>query len=420
MDKGTMIAWLLFMAIWFLPFFFREFRSSGRMILAYWFVVALHQAVAFTNTFWFTTLGADADAIVFHASGVELGQSGNFSIGIDGYFYINFLGIVYWLFGPSKLLGQELSILAFAVSCIILIKILHLLELSRYGVSALFAYGALPSTVLLGSVTLRESYQVLFFMLAIYWGIKMQMKGGVNSYLIFMIMSALVMGVFHNGLLVYAIFLIVLVMVWSLRPVTCFWNIKKLRLMAVFATLALMVGATYLVNAQIVRGLRGLTVLVNGELLEATAIFRELSKMTMTRATYGVALDLSSPFTTIYASCKLYIYYLFAPFPWQINNALDVYGSMESILRLVLICFALKNWRNAYGTQRRLLGLMLILFFSMSFMWAMGTTNYGTAIRHNMVSWWVLVIIGLPLLMEALNNIWLDLRVRYLYFLRTC
>ena len=50
-----------------------------------------------------------------------------------------------------------------------------------------------------------------------------------------------------------------------------------------------------------------------------------------------------------------------------------------------------------------MLGLMLILFFSMSIMWAVGTTNYGTAIRHNMLTWWILVIGGVPPLIKKLN-----------------
>ena len=338
-------------------------------------------------------------------------------VGAD--FYEVLLGIVYWLFGPSKILGQELSVLAFAVSCIILIKILHLLELSRYGVSSLIAYGALPSMVLFGSVTLRESYELLFFMLAIYWGIKMQMKGGVNRYLLFMIMSSFAMGVFHNALLVYAVFLIALAMTWTLRPVTRFWNIKKLRLMAVFATLVLM-GGYIIYGKSMGIGGRPLAALYNGELLQTADNFRNTSASIKDRATYSAALDLSSLYTIIYTSCKLYVYYLAAPFPWQIKNVLDVFGAMESILRMTLIYFSVKHWRNAYGAQRKLLGLMLILYFSMSFMWAVGTTNYGTAVRHHMLSWWILVIAGSPLLMEALSRVRFRFnRTQALAFLRT-
>jgi hypothetical protein len=85
--------------------------------------------------------------------------------------------------------------------------------------------------------------------------------------------------------------------------------------MAVFATLALMAGVIYLVIVKLGGGLPGLVAQANGTLLESAANFRESSSTTMTRATYGISLDIFSPFTTIYTRCKLYEYYLFAPFP---------------------------------------------------------------------------------------------------------
>jgi len=421
MDYSTAVALLLFLAIWLLPFFVRALRNSLRLMLAYWFVTFLHQAVVLTNFFLFETLGSGWDAHTYHALGAGLGQAEIFSLSqrLDATFYENYLGIVYWLFGPSKMLGQELSVLAFAVSCIILIKIVNLLELSRYRVSILIAYGALPSMVLFGSVTLREPYQLLFFMLTVYWGIKMQMKGDVNKYLLFMIMSAFAMGLFHDALLVYAVLLIFLLMTWTLCPVTRFWKITKLRLLAVFFPLVL-IGA-YILNGQSIGlgyghriGLGGqwLDALFNLDFLQMAEEFRFNSVRKMGRTTYIVGLDLSSLSTTIYSSCKLYLYYLAAPFPWQIKNVLDVGGMIESFLRMILIYFSVKHWRNAYGAQRRILGLMLILFFSMSFMWAVGTTNYGTAARHHMLSWWILVIAGLPLVMEALSRVRFGLTAR--------
>ena len=425
MDYSTTSACLLFLTIWLLPFFVCALRNSLRLMLAYWFVTFLHQAVVFANALLFTTIGSRGDARTFHDLGAGLGQAEIFLLAdrpgatFFGNFYENYLGIVYWLFGPSKMLGQELSVLAFAVSCIILIKIVNLLELSRYGVSILIAYGALPSMVLFGSVTLREPYQLLFFMLTVYWGIKMQMKGDVNKYLLFMIMSAFAMGLFHDALLVYAVLLIFLLMTWTLCPVTRFWKITKLRLLAVFFPLVL-IGA-YILNGQSIGlgyghriGLGGqwLDALFNLDFLQMAEEFRFNSVRKMGRTTYTVGLDLSSLYTTIYSSCKLYLYYLAAPFPWQIKNVLDVGGMIESFLRMILIYFSVKHWRNAYGAQRRILGLMLILFFSMSFMWAVGTTNYGTAARHHMLSWWILVIAGLPLVMEALSRVRFGLTAR--------
>ena len=75
-------------------------------------------------------------------------------------------------------------------------------------------------------------------------------------------------------------------------------------------------------------------------------------------------------------------------------------------MRMILIYFSVKQWRKAYGSQRRLLGLMLILYFSVTLMWALGTTNYGTAMRHHMLSWWIIVSVGVPPLMEKLSRFW--------------
>jgi hypothetical protein len=400
-DEGTVYALVLSFSIWLLPIFIREFRSDWQMILAYWFVLTLHQVIAFTNLYWFTTLGSDADAIRFHLAAAEIAKSGEFNIRLGGAFYENILGKLYSLFGISHMLGQQFSLLAFAGSCVVLIKMLSLLKLSYYRVPILLAFGALPSMVFLGSVTLRESYQVLFFMLTTYFGIKMHMKSGVNRGFVFFIISALAMGLFHKALIIFSVFLIILFLMWSLRPTSQLWYIKKLRLLAVFFV-PVVLGCIVVLTEM---GLSGSAVamLKNMDVFEAIQRYRDNSPIT--RASYNVHLDFNSLFTIIYSGFLMYGNYLFTPLPWRIENILDFYAFIEVVLRIVLIYFSVKHWHNSYGSQKRLFGLMLILFFSNSFMWAMGTTNYGTAIRHNLLSWWILVIVGLPPFLERLRAI---------------
>jgi hypothetical protein len=414
MDNSFGITCFLFLVIWLVPICAREFRNSAQLMLAYWFLIAIHQAVAFTNAFLFTTISGSGDATGFHNKAITFVQSEHFAFYLyGGHFYANMLGIVYWIFGTSKILGQQLSILAFSISCVVLVKILCQLELSRYKVPVLLAFGALPTMVFLGSLTSREPHEIMFFMLASYFGLKMYIARGINKYLLFMIMSAVGMAVFHQALYVYACFLIMLFLLWPHGPVYV-WSVRKLRVVAAFAVPVLI-----LVSANYLAGNSPLSVFGNSPLsffndiatslwgdkdvLERAAWYRDAA--TVSRASYGIALDLSSSFATIYSSLQIYIYYLFAPFPWQVSNIPDLYAALESFLRLVLIYFALKNWRNAYGEQRRLIGLMLILFFSMAFLWALGTTNYGQAIRHHMLSWWIIVILGVPPLLE---NRWVN------------
>ena len=101
------------------------------------------------------------------------------------------------------------------------------------------------------------------------------------------------------------------------------------------------------------------------------------------------------------------MHYLFGPFPWQVGgNILDVYACMESFLRIGLIFFAVKQWRDAHGFQRQSLGLLLVIYFSITLMWSMGTSSYGTALRHHMMSYWVLAIAGVPPLIDKLTSLY--------------
>jgi len=36
----------------------------------------------------------------------------------------------------------------------------------------------------------------------------------------------------------------------------------------------------------------------------------------------------------------------------------------------------------------------------MTFLWAMGTVNYGTSIRHHILTNWIIIIIGGPVLID--------------------
>ena len=409
-EPGFLVAMCICLVILIMPVFSRELRQSKSMVIGYWFVVGLHQAVAFVNAGIMRLGPPDSDGFQQMSERWAIREEDwNFSLGDK--FYEHTLGAVYKWFSPSHLLGEQLSILVFAFSCIIFLKIMRQLGVVRYRLSSFLAFGTLPSIVILGSITLREPYQVFFFMLAVYFGVKMHTKGWPNAYFIALILSALGMGWFHRALLVYAVFLVLIFVVWSLRPATRLWNIKKLRL-AGFMIIP------FLLMSMVVASRLGLnefsifSYLLNQNWLDLVSTFRANSINLYGRTTYGISLDPTSSYMLVYSGLKLYVYFLFAPFPWDIGSLKDLYAGMESIMRMILIYFSVKQWCNACGIQRRLLGLMLILYFSMTFMWALGTTNYGTAMRHHMLSWWIIVIVGLPPLMARLGIILSGLGLR--------
>jgi hypothetical protein len=422
---GSIIAILLVVVTFLLPLFSRELRKSESIYLGYWFVIILHHIVAFLNVYLFATIqrgtiGATNDANMgFHLIAKELASLGDITyraqklsvpLSLDsffkgGAFYYEMLGSVYKWFGASHLLGEQLSILVFALSCIVFLKIIRQLGLEHYSFLLLIFFGGLPSMVFLGSITLRESYELFFFMLAVYIGVNVLTKKKINIGPIFlMAVSALLMGVFHKVLIIYSFFLIFIFLVWNLRPISRFGNIKKLHLMAMLIIPLLVLTIIVLTEKKL-----AYFDLINVSpdiFIQHVIGWREAPMALKGRTSYNIPIDSSTSLTLILSGLKIYGYYLFAGFTWSMDYIVDVYATGESILRMTLIFFALLGWWKAVGSQKRLMGLMLVLYISMTFLWAVGTTNFGTAIRHHMLTWWIIVILGVPQLFTKLHFFW--------------
>jgi uncharacterized membrane protein len=87
---------------------------------------------------------------------------------------------------------------------------------------------------------------------------------------------------------------------------------------------------------------------------------------------------------------------MFAPFPWQIGNVKDIHAMLESMLRIVLLILAVSSWRRSSGEVRSYYSFLLIVVLGMELMWALGTVNWGTAIRHHVPGHSIIVLLGAP------------------------
>ena len=125
--------------------------------------------------------------------------------------YEELLAKVYALFGPSYFLGSILSIYAFALSVIVLVRFMEILNIQHGKGLVVLLFGALPTAVLYGSVPMRDPYQVLFFMLACYCLVRFRLSSQ-PLYLIAGVIFALMMGILHKGLVVYAPFLVIVML----------------------------------------------------------------------------------------------------------------------------------------------------------------------------------------------------------------
>lgn len=386
--------------------FSRDMSSDLRLcsfaILA---ILARHFA-SLLNFYYVMLIGADMDAVGFHQTASTMANSiqptwfGEFgTLEAGSKLYSEYLAFFYRIFGDSKLLGQTLSIIAFSFSCLILIKIAKNLRLTNYGVGLVILYGLLPSAIIFTSITLREAYQMLFFLMSISFATRLRKKATLPT-MILLIIGAAGLAILHNGLLVYSIFLVCLSFFWSLGFSLTNWGKKKPVTKLIGILLIVGIVSAWATYASDMGGAS--RALMSGEGSDYAGIYRD--RTGIDRSTYGGKLDTSSVITFIPSAALVFAFYMFAPFPWQISTGADVYGALEGYLRLVLIYYGLKTWYRSRGERRSQWGYLLICYFSLEFLWAMGTSNWGTAIRHHLIAYGVLVILGGPGIIRSITK----------------
>ena len=144
--------------------------------------------------------------------------------------------------------------------------------------------------------------------------------------------------------------------------------------------------------------------------LDYVVYYREVAHDT--RATYGVILDTSSPFTIAYTSLLVVTHYLFKPYVWEVDGWLDLYASFEGLFRMLLVVGSLLLWQSSNKSLRSKRRFLIVIYFFITLIWAYGTTNYGTSIRHNLVHYWIIVILGTPFISSLVTNFFQVKRIR--------
>lgn len=386
MTGGDYFAFFLVFCSFLMPLFTRDIGRSKRLLLSIWFVILLHHFVALINSYFFT-IWIEADANMFHNYALEIAQQSDFKWELGLPFYRHFfLGGAYYFFGASFFLGCELSIFAFSVSTIIFVKFARLLEI-KVKTGSILLWGALPTVLLLGSIPLRESYQTLFFMLVLYFGAKWITSKKITNAL-WVMLFIFILALWHHVFSLIGLGIFFSLGWMKLQEKGTSWYSK---IFAILLFISMVVGFVSVLDNP------ALQILINQDALETIANLREFRDLG-SRADYSVVFDATSWSSSLSTLPLVIVNYFIEPMPWKLSNLLDLYAFLENWLRLLLIYFILKDMKDVTWAQKRLRMFLISMYFSLEILWAFGTTNYGTAIRHHMVGYWLLVLLGWPLL----------------------
>ena len=404
---GDIFAWCMFLFLPALAMVGPIRRDSG-VVNAYLITVLLHVAAALIYFYIPGALPSRGDAIAFHKTAILLQTSAEWPFGFSSLLYKWCLAHVYSWVGPSWLFASAVTVYAFAASVFVLVKLMETLDVQHGKGLVVFLYGALPTSILYGSVPLREPFQVLFFMTACYTLLRFRMTGN-PTYLLLTIPFVTLMGMLHKGLLVYAPFLIVLMLLVRVdanaKRGSSLGRIWFHRVMAV--SLAVGFIAALPMATEQLQGIQGTNVLAaaSGEgLADFAAKKRSGDNSNQGRTAYGTSLDTSTPVSFAMSMTTIFFYYLFMPFPWQIRNFLDVYAFTEVVLRAATLFAIFRMWRSRDQVHPHLIKALMLVYLTMAVLWAAGTTNYGTATRHHMKHQWIVLLLGVPTLVQMVSG----------------
>ena len=340
-------------------------------------------AVAIWNGFWGPSFGAETDAAGFHFSAVKYARgqdSNNFAL---SNIYIYVLGTIYrWTF-ESMFWGSYLSCNAWLVSAVLITRIMNLLKINETNqFKAVLLYALMPSVVLLTSVTLREAYQLLAVNLVVYVALKIHINKSNKKNLFLLLIGVMGLGALHGALLIAGLYIVALTFAISMYKSQA-PDIKMKLVVALMMLLLLSYAGSSLFLDMIFNNNMAL-----GEAIQA----RQESHQQSARASYPNDVRINTNFDLLLFVPVALFHYLFQPMIWRATTLQDWGLLMENFLRCILIFKAV----NALLTLPHRLKMPLVIVFSsyllIEVVWAIGTINWGTAARHHIPAFGLLII----------------------------
>ncbi len=361
----------------------KDARLRNLIILAF----LLRTGLAITHAYIMPLPDSGADALTFERLGWQTAEAwldGEIAPSLSGaYLYSLLIGVLYYLFGRIPLVAQFTNVLLGTFTVYFTWKLALLISKGRSPALIATLIAALfPTLNLYSAITMRESAIVFFTALSIYCFFLWLQRGRL-SRMFGAVILLLPASILHSGMvfieIVYLFFF-------------CFYRPKKKKWVA------------FGINTIIALFLLLFVVIVFGDwltsklpqdirlLLSPDYLGQRITIAARDRAAYLSGFVPRSIGDMLLQTPLRILYFLYTPFIWMVSTPTDIVGFFDALLYIFLSIFALKGLVYLWHKDKLLFwGIVLIsVVFLVVFAW--GTSNYGTAIRHRQKMVWFLAI----------------------------
>ncbi|QOR84159.1 hypothetical protein IMZ17_17085 [Geobacillus stearothermophilus] len=353
----------------------KKFKIIFMILLVAFF---LRAGLAFTHAFIIPLPGSQADAVMFEHLGWEWANDSdrsifsNFTTGAFIYSWI--ISILYMFTDRSPLMIQGINVFLGTISVYLVWLITMKITNRNKKISSFAALivALWPTLNLYSALTMREEWICFFAILGIYYSVLWWEKNKIIYFLI-SISSFLGSLSFHSGMVIFlAIYCCLILFRWF----SSFLQNKGNSFVRQSLLLMVMIGIIVFVSFTSF-GLEKLGKIMNDGL---EGLSDQQAIAARSRAAYLSNLTIQSPVDFLWMTPIRVLYFLFAPFPWMITNLEDVIGFLDSVMIMWLFYRIYKNKESIFKNKSAL--IIFLFLIGCIIMFAIGTSNYGTAIRH--------------------------------------
>jgi hypothetical protein len=335
-----------------------------------------------------------ADSRSFEILAWSLAQDGFFNVfnnypGFDSRFYGFMMAIPYSLFGRSILMLKSIS-LFFGMGCIFLSwslakKIYNESIAKNIGwIVALF-----PTLILYSALTMREVYISFFLLVAIY-GIIGWVRTESFTSIILAMFGFICTGLFHGSMLVGGIFFLIIVLFLSFKKF-----LKLLRSLKVDQRSLIIIIASVIILSFFFTNKINIPKI--GTFETAINISGLMNKVFhKSDSSYPDFLKINSTIEFIYKSPIRAVYFLFSPFPWDVNKTSHIIGLIDSLLYIILVYLIFRNLKVILNDPALIITFLILACYF--FIFGVGVDSFGTGIRHRSKFVIAMILLAAPLI----------------------
>lgn len=298
----------------------------------------------------------------------------------DGFYlkktnFTDVLTVIYMLTDGSRLFAQFLNVLLSTWILILTSKMLSKLEVPQTtSCNLLKVLAFMPIPLCYSGALMRESWVAFFLALSLYYFVEWFISGSTNK-MVLTVLAAFIGSYMHGGsVIILAGFFLAFT---SYKP-----SIQKIHLSGSTIVAGIFISLVVIIFLANMDSLGGKFSSMGEEGVEGVMV----SGYDENRANsaYLTWLKVDNPMMGFLFSPLRMFYFLFSPIPFDWRSTVDVMSfAMDSSVYVYLCWNIFKYRKNENGKMRMALRKYLVIsLLALTFVFAFGTGNSGTAMRH--------------------------------------